>query len=453
MTHVIHREPLTRLPIALRAEGVYIVDQSGKRYLDACGGAAVSCLGHSHPQLIDAIKRQAETLAYAHTSFFSNDPMERLAEKLAQRSPANLNHVQFVCGGSEGVEAALKMARQYHVEKGEAKRINIIARRRSFHGSTFAALAVGESVWRKAPFMPMLRNAEQIAPCYEYRNKNEEESSYAYGQRVANELESAIEKLGPETVAAFIAEPVVGATLGAVTPVEGYFKRIREICDRYGVLLIFDEVMCGMGRTGTLFACEQEGVTPDILVIAKGLAAGYQPIGAVLAREEIYQAFLEGSGKFLHGHTFMGHPIACAAGNAVLEVIEQENLLQNVRERGRQLKLVLRQRLCDHPFVGDIRGRGLFVGLEIVQDRKTKQPFDPSLNQAVKIKKAAMELGLMCYPGGGTADGYQGDHVLLAPPYITTAAEIDLIAERVCDAIDIALETEATPRRLTNVAR
>jgi adenosylmethionine-8-amino-7-oxononanoate aminotransferase len=453
MTHVIHREPQTRLPIAMRADGVYIFDQSGKRYLDACGGAAVSCLGHGHPQLIDAIKRQAETLAYAHTGFFSNDPMERLAEKLAQRSPANLNHVQFVCGGSEGVEAALKMARQYHVEKGETKRINIIARRRSFHGSTFAALGVGESVWRKAPFMPMLRNAEQIAPCYEYRNKNEEESSYTYGQRVANELESAIEKLGPETVAAFIAEPVVGATLGAVTPVEGYFKRIREICDRYGVLLIFDEVMCGMGRTGTLFACEQEGVTPDILVIAKGLAAGYQPIGAVLAREEIYQAFLDGSGKFLHGHTFMGHPIACAAGNAVLEVIEQEDLLQNVRERGRQLKLVLHQRLGDHPFVGDIRGRGLFVGLEIVQDRKTKQPFDPSLNQAAKIKKAAMALGLMCYPGGGTADGYQGDHVLLAPPYIATAAEIDLITERICEAIDIALETKVTPQRLTNVAR
>ncbi len=453
MTHVIHREPLAPLPIAIRGDGIYIFDQSGKRYLDACGGAAVSCLGHGHPKIIDTIKRQVETLAYAHTSFFSNDPMERLAENLAQHSPGDLNHVQFVCGGSEGIEAALKMARQYQVEKGETNRINVIARRRSFHGSTFATLAVGESVWRKAPFMPMLRNAEQIAPCYEYRNRREEENSHAYGQRVANELESAIEKLGPETVAAFIAEPVVGATLGAVAPVEGYFKRIREICDRYGVLLIFDEVMCGMGRTGTLFACEQEEVTPDILVLAKGLAAGYQPIGAVLAREEIYQAFLEGSGKFVHGHTFMGHAIACAAGCAVLEVIEQDRLLQNVNERGEQLKIALHQRLCDHPFVGDIRGRGLFIGLEIVQDRKTKQPFDPSLKQAANIQKAAMELGLMCYPGGGTADGYQGDHVLLAPPYIVTAEEIDLIAERICDALDVALDTQVTLQRRTNVAR
>jgi len=440
MTHVFHRYPLADMPTAAKGDGIEIVDTKGKRYIDASGGAAVSCLGHSHPAVIRAIKDQLDAIAFAHTSFFTNAPMEALANMLAEAAPGTLDQVYFVSGGSEAVEAALKMARQYFVEIGEPQRRHIIARRQSYHGNTIGALSAGGNEWRRAQFAPILvPTMRHIAPCYAYRDKTPGESEEDYGLRAADELEAIIEELGPDTVAAFIAEPVVGATLGAVPPVPGYLARIREICDRYGVLLIFDEVMCGMGRTGRLFACDVDGVAPDLLAIAKGLGAGYQPVGAVLASAEIYRAICEGSGFFQHGHTYMGHPTACAAALAVQRTIRDDDLLTNVEAMGERLAGALEERFGNHHHVGDIRGRGLFQAIELVADRATKEPFDPARKLHAKVKRAAMARGLMCYPMGGTIDGARGDHVLLAPPFIVTENDIDTIVDRLGEAVDAAL--------------
>jgi len=440
MTHVFHRQLSSEMPVAAKGDGVYIIDTEGKRYLDASGGAAVSCLGHSHPAVAKAIKDQVDAIAFAHSGFFTNEAMEALADMLVDAAPGGLDYVYFVSGGSEAVEASLKLARQYFIEIGEPQRRPLIARRQSYHGNTLGALSAGGNVLRRAPFEPLLvPGVKHIAPCYAYRERAPDESEEDYGQRAADELEAAIIEAGPETVAAFIAEPVVGATMGAVPPVAGYLKRIREICDRRGVLLIFDEVMCGMGRTGSLFACEQEGVAPDLLTIAKGLGAGYQPIGALLASEKIYRAIREGSGFFQHGHTYMGHPVACAAALAVQRAIRDEGLLARVREIGEMFERALIGRFGNHHHVGDIRGRGLFRAIELVADRATKAPFDPALKLHARIKSEAMARGLICYPMGGTVDGASGDHVLLAPPFIVSEQEIDLITERLGEAVDAAI--------------
>ena len=301
--------------------------------------------------------------------FFTTDVAERLADRLIEDAPPGLSHVYLVSGGSEAIEAALKMARQYFVEKGEPRRRHIIARRQSYHGNTLGALATGGNEWRRAQFRPLLIETHHIDPCFAYRHRGEGESDADYAARAAQSLEDEILELGPDEVIAFVAETVVGATLGAVPPVADYFRRVREICDRYGVLLILDEVMCGMGRTGTLHACEQEGVAPDLLVIAKGLGGGYQPIGAVLLHRRIFEAIAEGSGFFQHGHTYMGHPMAAAAGLAVQEVIRRDGLLANVVAMGERLRGALEARLGQHPHVGDLRGRGLFRAVELVADR------------------------------------------------------------------------------------
>lgn len=427
MTTVFHRAPRASLPIAVAGDGIEIVDSTGTRYIDACGGAAVSCLGHSNQRVIDAIKRQAQQLPYAHTSFFTTQPAEALADRLVAAAPAGLKHVYFVSGGSEAIEAALKLARQYFVEKGEPARRHFIARRQSYHGNTLGALAIGGNAWRREPFVPLLIEAHHVSPCYAYREQRADETEEAFAQRLADELESRILALGPDTVAAFVAETVVGATAGAVPPVREYFRKIRAVCDKYGVLLILDEIMSGMGRTGYLFACEEDGVAPDLLTIAKGLGAGYQPIGATLVSDAIYRTIVDGSGFFQHGHTYVGHASACAAALEVQRVIDEERLLENVKARGEQ------------PHIGDVRGRGLFVGVELVRDRDTKAPFDPRLKLNALVKREAMQRGLMVYPMGGTVDGHLGDHVLLAPPFICTAPQIDTIVERLGDAIDAAL--------------
>ncbi|HEX7683260.1 MAG TPA: aspartate aminotransferase family protein [Trinickia sp.] len=439
MSYVFHRMPKRSLPVAVAGDGIEIIDSTGKRYIDASGGAAVSCLGHSHRRVIDAIERQARQLAYAHTSFFTTEAAEALAEHLVKAAPEGIGHAYFVSGGSEAMEAALKLARQYFVEIGEPERKHFIARRQSYHGNTLGALAIGGNAWRREPFLPLLIEAHHVSPCYAYRDRLAGETDEAYAQRLADELENKIVELGPKTVAAFVAETVVGATAGAVPPVAGYFRKIRAVCDKYGVLLILDEVMCGMGRTGHLYACEEEGVTPDLMAIAKGLGAGYQPIGAALASSRIYDAIVDGSGFFQHGHTYMGHATACAAALEVQRVIEDENLLENVIARGEQLRAALRSRLGDDPHVGDIRGRGLFVGVELVRDRASKTPFEPQCRLNAAIKQEAMSRGLMVYPMGGTIDGRRGDHVLLAPPFICTSNEIDRIVERLGDAIEAAL--------------
>ncbi|MFQ5619492.1 MAG: aspartate aminotransferase family protein [Rhodospirillales bacterium] len=443
MRHVFQRRIGVDLPMAAGGEGIYIIDGAGKRYLDASGGAAVSCLGHSDADVRRAIKEQVDRLAFAHTGFFTSEPAEALADVLIDGAPDGIERVYYMSGGSEAVEAALKMARQYFVETGRPERTRFIARRQSFHGNTLGALAVGGHHARRAPYLPILTDVTHISPCYAYRGMEPGESEEEYGRRVADELEAAIVKLGPETVAAFVVEPVVGSALGAVPPVPGYFKRIREICDRHGVLLILDEIMCGMGRTGTLHACEQDGIVPDMLTVAKGLAGGYQPIGAVLVSGTVFDAFRKGSGAFQHGHTYMGHPTACAAALAVQRAIRSRNLLANVRRQGEALMEGLRRRLGDHPHVGDIRGRGLFRGIELVADRATKEPFDPDLKIHARIKSEAMDRGLICYPAGGTADGTCGDHVLLAPPFIVEEFQVAEIVDRIGDAIDAAVRDAA----------
>ena len=439
MTHVLHRHTHWDLPRAAGGEGIYIIDDTGKRYLDASGGAAVSCLGHGHPRVIDAIKRQADEIAFAHSGFFTSAAAEDLAAHLSDRAPGNLDYVYLVSGGSEAVEAAIKLARQYFVEKGEPQRRHLIGRWQSYHGNTLGALSTGGNRWRREQFAPLLVESHHIAPCFPYRYRADDESEEAYGLRVADELETKIQELGPETVIAFVAEPVVGATSGAVPPVPGYFRRVREICDRHGVLLILDEVMCGMGRTGSLFACEQDDVVPDLLCMAKGLGAGYQPIGAVMLSAAIYDAIRDGSGMFQHGHTYMGHPIACAAALAVQHAIEEEGLLEQVREMGAELSDRLTERLGNHRHIGDIRGRGLFMGIELVQDRASKEPFDPDAKLHLKIKQEAMARGLICYPGGGTIDGQRGDHILLAPPFIIKRPEVAELVDRLGASIDAAI--------------
>lgn len=439
--HIFGRTTKGQLPRAVSGDGCYLIDDQGRRYLDGSGGAAVSCLGHSDAGVRAALHEQLDQLAFAHTGFFTSHPAEALADRLIAHAPAGLDRVYLVSGGSEAVEAALKLARQYFTEIGQPQRSRIIARRQSYHGNTLGALAAGGNAWRRAPFAPLLAEASHIPPCYAYRDQADGETPEAYGLRAANALEDEILRLGPQTVMAFIAEPVVGATLGAVPAVPGYLKRIRQICDQYGVLLILDEVMCGMGRTGHLFACDEDGVAPDLLCIAKGLGAGYQPIGALLASAKVYDAIAQGSGFFQHGHTYMGHAMAAAGAGAVLEAILGRNLLPRVRMMGDTLRNALADALGHHPNVGDIRGRGLFVGLELVTDRATKAPFDPALGLHRRIKQLAFDAGLICYPMGGTLDGMRGDHILLAPPFIITEDQVDELVTKLTGAIRSATGT------------
>ena len=429
-------------PIAVGGHGVWLHTADGQEFLDASGGAAVSCLGHGHPQVIAAIQRQAGELAYAHTGFFSSEPAEALADELVGHEPGGLAWAYFVSGGSEAMEAALKLARQYFLEIGQPRRSRFVARRQSYHGNTLGALAAGGNAWRREPYAPMLSDAfSHVSAAFAYRGQREDETEAEFTARLAAELEAEFQRLGPDTVAAFVAEPVVGATAACVPAPSGYFQAVRQVCDRHGALLILDEVMCGMGRTGTLHAWEQEGIAPDIQAIAKGLGGGYQPIGAVLATARVAAALRDGSGAFLHGHTYLAHPTACAAALAVQQVIRRDGLLDQVRAHGVLLERRLQERFGNHRHIGDIRGRGLFLGIELVADRAGKTPFDPSLKLHARIKQAALARGLACYPGGGTVDGVHGDHIVLAPPYIVTPAEVDLIVDRLGDAIEDALSS------------
>jgi adenosylmethionine-8-amino-7-oxononanoate aminotransferase len=443
-THILHRQLRGTLPLAVSGRGIRITDESGKEYIDASGGAAVSCLGHGHPDVVHAMHAQIDKLAYAHTRFFSTPVAEELADHLIAHAPAGISHVYLVSGGSEAVEAALKLARQYFVEIGQPQRKHFIARRQSYHGNTLGALAVGGNEWRRRQFAPLLIDVTHVSPCYEYRDRRADETPEAYGARLAAELEDAIVKLGADNVIAFVAETVGGATSGCLPPVPGYFKRIRELCDRHGILLILDEVMCGMGRTGTLHACEQDGVVPDLMAIAKGLGGGFQPIGGVLVHERIVDALDRGSGFFHHGHTYLGHPVACAAALAVQKVIQRDGLLDAVKTHGARLSAQLHARFDGNAHVGDIRGRGLFMAIELVADKPSKRPFDPAQRLNARILTKAMARGVVIYPMGGTLDGRLGDHVLLAPPFIATADDIDEIVRRLGDAVDDALhEIEA----------
>jgi adenosylmethionine-8-amino-7-oxononanoate aminotransferase len=439
MSRVLHRSGAIP-PIAVSGEGIYLHTTNGRTIIDASGGAAVAALGHGNRRVADAISRQAAAMAYAHTGTFSNQPAEDLADILLEGEPGGLTRAWFCSSGSEGNEAAIKLARQYFLEIGQPGRVRTVARRQSYHGTTLGALAAGGNMMRREYYEPILSHAHSlVSPCFPYRFRHDGETDAAYLTRLADELEAEFQRLGPDSVIAFLAEPVVGATTGCVTAIPGYFKAIREICDRHGALLILDEVMCGMGRTGTMHAWEQEGVTPDIQVIAKGLGGGYQPIGGILIADRIVQALAKGSGGFLHGQTYQAHPVACAAALEVQRIIRDDDLLANARVMGARLETALTERFGNHRHVGDVRGRGLFWALEFVADRGSKAPFDPALKMYDRVKQAAFARGLAGYPMNGTIDGKRGDHYIIAPPYIVTAAEIDTIVDRLGEAVDAAV--------------
>ncbi|MGV6840044.1 MAG: aspartate aminotransferase family protein [Planktomarina sp.] len=439
MSSIFQRNSRATLPLAQKGDGVYLYDSEGKAYLDGSGGAAVSCLGHGDSDVIAAMKAQMDQFEFAHTAFMTSQAAEDLATKLIKHAPNGIERVYLVSGGSEAMEAALKLARQYMLEIGQPERKQFIARRQSYHGNTLGALGTGGNMWRREPFDPIMASSTLINPCYAYRFQEDGETAAEYGQRAANELEAELQRVGPENVIGFVAEPVVGATAGAVPAVDGYFKRIRQICDQYGILLILDEVMCGMGRTGSLFACEQDDISPDIVTIAKGLGGGYQPVGAMLCTGKIHDTIRDGTGFFQHGHTYLGHPIACAAALAVLTKLTDGGLTKRSAQMGEYLKQALHARFGQHPHVGDMRGRGMFRGIELVADRSTKEPFDPNHGIAKKLKAAAMENGLICYPNSGTIDGQRGDHILLAPPFICTEAHIDELVDKLSTSLDTVL--------------
>jgi adenosylmethionine-8-amino-7-oxononanoate aminotransferase len=438
MSRVLHRSGAVP-PIAVGGEGIYLHAADGRKIIDASGGAAVACLGHGNARIAEAIGRQAAMMAYAHTGTFISQPAEDLADIILCDRPGGLTHAWFCSSGSEGNEAALKLARQYFVEIGQPQRTRFIARRQSYHGTTLGALAAGGNMMRRAPYEPILGHAfSLVSPCFPYRFQHEDETDAQYVDRLADELETEFRRLGPETVIAFLAEPVVGATTGCVAALPGYFRRMREICDRNGALLILDEVMCGMGRTGTMHAWEQEGICPDIQVIGKGLGGGYQPIGGLLISGRLVRTLHDGSGGFMHGQTYQAHPVACAAALEVQRIIREEHLLERVRVMGAHLEDALTEHFGNHRHIGDIRGRGLFWAIELVTDRATKGVFDPALKMNERVKREALARGVAPYPMGGTIDGKRGDHVIVAPPYICTSADIDTIVERLGAAVDAA---------------
>jgi adenosylmethionine-8-amino-7-oxononanoate aminotransferase len=441
VSRVVHRSLNSDPPIAVHGKGLNIYLQDGTTILDGSGGAAVSCLGHSHPFVVEALQKQASTHAYAATTFFSSEPAEALADILLDGEPGGLTHAYFVSSGSEGNEAALKLARQYFVEIGQPQRTRFIARRQGYHGNTLGALSAGGNMMRRAVYEPLLSPAfSLVSPCFAYRFRESHETDEQYVQRLADELEAEFQRLGPQNIIAFCAETVVGATSGCVTALPGYFPAMRRVCDRHGALLILDEVMCGMGRTGTMHAWQQEDVTPDIQVVAKGLGGGYQPIGAILISKRVIDALRHGSGSFMHGHTYQAHPVACAAALAVQQVIRDEDLLSNVVAMGEHLEAALQDRFGNHRHVGDMRGRGLFRALEFVAERDSKTSFSPAFKLNERIKEAALSRGLAVYPMGGTIDGRHGDHVIISPAYIATPSDIDTIVERLGDAVDDALK-------------
>jgi len=429
MTRVFHRSVKQTLPVAVRGEGCYLYDSNGKAYIDAVSSVVVASLGHGHPAVVEAVKKQVDNLEFAHTSFFTTEALENLASKLNDLAPDSLGYTCVVSGGSEAIEAALKLSRQYFVEIGESQRKYYISRDQSYHGYTLGALSIGGHEPRRRVFQPILLNTHHIDTCYPYRGKESQESVEEYSLRVANELEKKLLELGPENVIAFFAETIVGATAGVLVPTLGYFERIREICDEHGVLLILDEIMCGSGRTGEFFTFTQENVVPDMVTLSKGLGSGHQPVGAVICSDKIYETARRGSGILHGGHTFMGHATASAAACAVLDTIENENLLDNVRVQGDNFRNMLNNRFGEHPNVGDIRGRGLFWGLEFVVDKETKAPIDKNSNFHNVLKGVAQNNGLLIYPGNGTIDGTEGHHIVLAPPFIVDEAILSDIVD------------------------
>ena len=423
-------------PKATRAEGCFIYTAEGRRYLDACGGAAVVSIGHGVPEVARAIGDQASRLAYVHSSQFSTGPAETLAQRILALAPEPMRRggrVYFTSGGSEATETAIKLARQYWLERGNKKRVRVIARRQSYHGSTLGALGLSGNVRRREPFASLLHEWGHIAQCYCYRCPFD----LRYPEcnvDCADDLDRLLVRDGAADVAAFIVEPVSGATLGAVAPPDGYLERIADICRKHGILLIADEVMTGMGRTGKPFAVEHWGVAPDMILVGKGVASGYAPLGGVIAAGRVVEAIAGGSGAFLHGFTYNAHPVAVAAGNAVLDYIERERLFARVEPMGKELGAALAS-LKRFSVVGDVRGIGLLWTVEFVRDTNTREPFPVDAQIATRIAEDALESGVLTYPMQGCADGQRGDHLLFAPPFTATSAMIQTIVSALEHAI------------------
>lgn len=435
MTRILHRTIGHNYPVAVKGEGIYLIDRDGRRYMDGSCGASITCLGFDNQAVINAVRDQLDRIPFAYTTGFTTEPLEALGEYMVSHAPDGLDYAYFVSGGSEAVEAAIMLARQYFVERGEPQRRYIIGRKNSYHGSTLATLAVGANA-RSKSYEPLLIDVDHISPCYAYRFKRDVETDEEYGLRVADELEATIIRRGQNEVFAFIAETIIGGNSGAVEPVPGYFRRVREICDKYGILLILDEVMCGLGRSGTYYALEQEGIRADIVTVAKGLAAGYQPIGAVMLGEHIYDAIRAGSGGFEHGHSFLGHATSCAAALATQKLLIEGGILENIKHQSSVLDDALTDRFSNQPYIGNIRGRGLFRGIELVAERSKKGPFDPKLNVSARIREEAMSRGLYIYAKTGCIDGAHGDFVLIAPPFVINQEETHRLVDMLGDAVE-----------------
>lgn len=424
MDNMFYRAVSKKLLEVDRGEGIYLYDTVGNKYIDACSGAAVSNLGHAHPVIVEAITEQAKKVAFSHLSRWTSRPIQELADLVGELAPGSLNKLYLVSGGSEATESALKMARQYYVERdGQSSKYRIISRWKSFHGNTIGALSMTGDKRRKK-YTPLLLNFPHIAPAYCYRcpfGKCQETCQVD----CALDLERALKMEGPEYVAAFIAEPVGGAACGAIVPHKDYFKIIRQICDHYDILFIDDEVMAGFGRTGSMFSIDDFGVVPDMICAAKGMSAGYSPLGAVIAKEEIFEAFKRGSGIFVHGHTYGGNPLSGAVALAVVKTLVADNIVENVRTVGAYLLARLQEQLLPFSFVGDVRGKGLMLGVEIVKDKETKEPYPVKLGMAEKLTVTLVKHGVIVYPGTGNADGENGDQFLLAPPLILTKDQAD----------------------------
>lgn len=426
------------LPKVSHGAGCAVFDTDGRRYLDGSGGPALFSLGYSHPEIVEAITRQLSQIQFGYSTTFTSDAIDGLADAIAEGAGPSLRHTSFVSGGSEAVETCLKIAVQYHLARGEPGRTRFISRRQSWHGYTLGALSVSGHLARRRPYENILSEVSFVSPANAYRPPVGSDPADLTAH-LAAELEAEILRVGPGRIAAFLFEPVVGATGGAVPAPPGYARAVREICDRYGVLMIGDEVMCGIGRCGTWRALEHDGVSPDIMSIAKGLGGGYMPIGAAVYTPTVYETIAARFHTVASVHTYSGHTLACAAALAVLTVIRRDDLVAACARQGERLMTGLRRRLGQHEHVGDIRGRGLFVAVELVADRAAKRPFDPAHKLYERIRLACLARGLICYPSGGSVDGISGDHVLLSPPYIVSDAEIDEMIETLALGIGDAL--------------
>lgn len=440
MTSAVYQNNLVSqsLPKIERGEGCYLFDADGKQYIDGSGGPAVYSLGHTHPEVNDAIKEQLDRIAHGYRYTFTSDALIRLTELIQQQAGPGSEHIVYVSSGSEATESALKIALQYHFARGDQGRTHFIARKRSYHGNTLGALSVSGFEQRRKQFEGALMPCSFVSSANTYRPPCDGDEE-AQSQFLANELEAEIESLGSENVAAFVFEPVVGAAGGVVLPPAGYARKVREVCDRHGVLLIADEVMCGAGRCGTWRALQHDDITADITMTAKGLGGGFVPLGATLYSSKVAEPIASADGAPNTGHTFTGHTLACAAAAKVQEIVIRDTLVERVRTQGPMLRSAIEAAVGNLDAVGNVRGRGYFIGVELVADRETKEPFSPDLQLTEIVRAKTLEAGLICYPVSGTLDGSKGDVVIVAPPYNATQSELDEIVDKLAGALQLAL--------------